>query len=142
MENQLTYTYDSFFIDVKTLANLIQKSGKKYTAIVAVAKGGLMLASLLAQELKIDRVDSVSIKSYRGQEKHTLELLNTLDTTLQDALIVDDIVDTGDTLKYVSERLKADSVALFYKPEKSHTKPTYHLHETSKWVVFPWEEEA
>ena len=141
MPEELKYTYDSFFIDVKTLANEIKKSGKQYKSLLIVANGRLFIGALLAQELEINHIDTVSIKSYTEKEQNAIHIINSLDHVLKekDVLIVDDIVDTGNTIKYLQERLKADTAVLFYKPEIAHTKPTYHLHETSKWVKFPWE---
>ncbi|MGE0207493.1 MAG: phosphoribosyltransferase, partial [Candidatus Babeliales bacterium] len=60
-------------------------------------------------------------------------------------LIVDDLVDTGETMKFLIEALK-DSLpkttikiaTLYYKPT-SCIKPDYYIEETTNWIVFPWE---
>lgn len=63
-------------------------------------------------------------------------LTNPFEKMHEETLIVDDIADTGLTLKkYGSLYLTA---TLFYKP-KSEVKPDFYIHETTYWIVFPWE---
>jgi hypothetical protein len=59
-------------------------------------------------------------------------------------LIVDDVADSGNSLKVVKEHVlqqgaeTAKVATLYYKPW-SVVKPDYYEKETSKWIVFPWD---
>jgi hypoxanthine phosphoribosyltransferase len=55
----------------------------------------------------------------------------------ESTMIVDDIADTGITLKEF-EGVNIASATLFYK-RRSSVKPTFYVEETDKWIVFPWE---
>ncbi len=134
----LNYEWDNFLIDCKTLANEIKKKEHPESLII-ITRGGLLLGGMLAQLLDIKQVDTICIHSYYRSRKDVLHVIKKAKMDMTKALIVDDLVDSGETMKYVTDRYKVNSATLFYKPKSAIIKPTYYLHETDKWVKFPWE---
>ena len=138
------YSYEACLADAKTL---ISQFDGQYDAILAVARGGLSLAHLLAKGLNIRTVYSVNIRSY---EKEVQQSHVDIDTEFflnsnERILIVEDIVDTGNSMialqSELSRRypdLRYDIAALFYKPS-ARIKPTYYVHEATQWIDFYWE---
>ncbi|HVF69771.1 MAG TPA: phosphoribosyltransferase family protein [Xanthomonadales bacterium] len=135
--NELIYTWDQFFADSKKLAELIAPAKPK--SLIVVTRGGMFLGGLLSEYLDIPIIETISIESYAEREKQLLKVLKLANSELPSPLIVDDIVDTGETMKYVTDKYKVKSAVLFYKPQTAIIKPDYYLHQTDKWVKFPWE---
>lgn len=118
------YSYEQFERDVEQIVQWINKNNLKFTGIYGVPRGGLILAVILSHKLKIP------LLTYR------LEITNR-------TLIVDDISDTGETLKdtLLGLRVKPKVVTLFIH---TNTKvlPDYFLREKKEdWVHFWWEHE-
>ncbi len=128
------------------LAAKILKSGKKPDQIVAIARGGLTLGHLLSDLLQIP-VSTITIQSYsdiqaQGEIKITAELQ--VPIAGKKILLVDDVADSGKTLKRAIAYLSGFSPAgvatatLFYKPRSVH-KPDFYAKKTSQWILFPYE---
>lgn len=135
--NETIYTWEQFFLDTKKLAVMIAPNKPK--SLIVVTRGGLFLGGMLSEYLDIPLIDTVCVNSYNEQEKQVLKIIKEARYDLPDALIVDEIIDTGETLKHLNERYNAKTAALFYKPKSAIIKPDYYLHETENWVKFPWE---
>ncbi len=116
----------------------------EFDTVVGILRGGFYVANLLSQitdkELKV-----VWIKSYRGEEKGRSEVVTwPHDVKRKNVLIVDDVVDYGDTLALAKTLLKlagaegVKAASLYLKPWAKE-KPEYYLEMTRKWILFPWE---
>ncbi len=125
----------------------IMRDRLKINCIVAISRGGMIPATILANCLGVRKVIVINVKLYKGiGVKGRLEIDRSLDLENIDTstvLIVDDIVDTGKTLEKVKEYVakhaqKIYTAALFVK-KWSKMKPDYYAYETTKWVIFPWE---
>jgi len=115
------YTWNQFEKDSDKLAQLIKKNNKSISGIYGVPRGGLILAVRLSHKLDLPLVlERSSIK--------------------KNTLIVDDIADSGKTLKLFDKADKYITATLFYN-RTSICKPTYFSRKKENWVVFPWEEE-
>ncbi|HUQ84803.1 MAG TPA: phosphoribosyltransferase family protein [Candidatus Limnocylindrales bacterium] len=136
---KLEYTWEQFFVDSEKLARIIAPHKPK--SLLVVAKGGLILGGMLSEYLDIPIIETVSVSSYSGQEKQELIVHKKALFDLPNPLIIDDIVDSGETLSYLKNEYKAKSAVIFYKPKSAIIKPDFYLHETDKWVKFPWEVE-
>ncbi len=135
--DQLAYTWKEFLIDAEELARLIKPDKPK--SLIVVTRGGLFLGGMLSEYLDIPIIETVSVESYVEREKQLMKILKLANSDLPDPLIVDDIVDTGETIKHLTEKYQAKTAVLFYKPKTAVLKPDFYLHETDKWVKFPWE---
>ncbi len=130
------------------LASEITKEGLEIDLIVGILRGGYIVARILGDMLGTGNIGVVEVKFYKGIEERAERPIITQPLTAdvrgKNVLVVDDVVDSGRTLEIVTEQVRlrgARSVrtaVLFYKP-KSIIRPDFFAHETSEWVVFPWE---
>ena len=139
------YAYDNFRQDTNLLIKKIQDVNPQ--AIVAIARGGMTLAHAMAEGLNIRDVQSVRTELYDETHKRdTLSLFGTCDfRDKKSVLVVDDIADSGETLKAVMDNLKNlhpevvfKSATLFYK-ESSVVEPDFWINEADDWIDFFWE---
>ena len=116
-----------------------------FNGIVAVTRGGLVPAAIVARELDIRLVDTVCISSYAWQDQgDELEVLKRVNSTGEGWLIVDDLVDTGKTAKTVRDMLpEAHFATVYAKPAGRPLVDTY-ITEVSQdtWILFPWDSES
>ena len=133
---------------VLNLADIIEKSEFRPDMIVGISRGGWIPARILADLLNIPKLANITVEFYVGiaktRKKPTITQSVSLPVKEKKILIVDDLADTGESLKLVSSYLKDQGASevklatIFYKPW-SVIIPHYFPQETSQWVVFPWE---
>lgn len=116
--------------------------------IIGVARGGLIPAVRLSHLLNDCLMRIIHVKYYKNVNETRDEpeiFWSDIGDLKGKILVVDDVADTGDTLKVVTDHLgdKLDGemriCTVVYKPS-SKIKPDYYVYETDGWVVFPWEE--
>ncbi|MHA1128838.1 MAG: xanthine phosphoribosyltransferase, partial [Alphaproteobacteria bacterium] len=118
-------SWDQIHRDSRALAWRLDGKGPNdgtWKAVIAITRGGLAPAMIVARELDIRTVDTISIKSYDHQEQSEAVVLKSPDMELmgdgEGVLIVDDLVDTGKTLKVVRDLFpKAHIATVYAKPE-------------------------
>ncbi|WP_201332453.1 phosphoribosyltransferase [Nitratiruptor sp. YY09-18] len=137
------YSYDEFLQDVKSL---IKRIDEDFDAIVAISRGGLTLGHFLGEYFDIRAVYTINAIGYEGQKKLAcVTLANTPDLSCHKrVLVVDEIVDSGDTLQQVMDELKSKfpdiiykSAALFYKPSARY-RPDFFVQYADEWIDFFW----
>jgi xanthine phosphoribosyltransferase len=147
-ENRYQRTYpiswDQLHRDAKALAwRLLDKDFFK--GIIAVTRGGLVPAAIIARELDIRLVDTICVSSYDWKnQKGEVKLLKGIEGDGQGWLIVDDLVDTGRTGKLIREMLpKAHFACIYAKPAGRPLVDTF-ITEVSQdtWILFPWDAES
>ncbi len=140
------YGYDEFIRDTKYLT---QKIDWEFDTIIGIARGGLSLAHILGEYYNIREVYTINTIGYEDTQKlETTELFNIPNLSRsQNILIVDDIVDSGDTLKLVIDTLSSTyphiaikSATLFYKPS-AIIEPHWYAKEAEGWIDFFWSED-
>lgn len=113
-----------------------------WKGIIAIARGGLVPAAIIARELDVRLIDTVCIRSYSDDNTQaSLEVLKGVDGDGAGYLIVDDLVDTGKTAKAVREMLpQAHFATIYAKPAGRPMVDTY-ITEVSQdtWIYFPWD---
>ena len=117
-----------------------------FNGIVAVTRGGLVPAAIVARELDIRLVDTVCIASYAWQDqKGEMKVLKSVDGNGEGWLIVDDLVDTGRTAKTVRDMLSPGPFWQQCMPNRPAGRlvDTY-VTEVSQdtWILFPWDSES
>lgn len=128
------------------LAERIRSQPESYDLIVGVARGGIPVAMVVSDHLDV-KLDIINVKSYGGiEERVTPRILSTLTEAVEGkrVLLVDDLVDQGDTMDTVSDFLRKQSpailkTAVLFKKPWTKTEPDYFLEVVDKWIVFPWE---
>ena len=140
---KIYYAYNEFRSDLK---ELVQKIDKEFDAIVPIARGGLSMAHMMGEYYNIREVYAINTIGYEDTKKlDEVRVFNIPD--LQEAksvLIVDDIVDSGETLVEVLKVLETKypevmfySATIFYKPAAS-IEPTWWLKQPKGWIEFFW----
>lgn len=115
-----------------------------WRGIVAISRGGLVPAAILARVLDLRLIDTVCIASYDGREKGPLEVLKPASPELGDGsgwLLVDDVADSGATAERARAMLpKAHYVTLYVKPAGRPFVDAF-LREVGQdvWIDFPWD---
>jgi xanthine phosphoribosyltransferase len=140
-------TWDQFHRDSRALAWRLTGIGP-FDAVVAIARGGLVPAAIVARELNIRTVETVAVKSYDHQSQGEIKLLKPItDGVLglhaagRKVLIVDDLVDTGATARAVREMLPGAHFATVYAKPKGREMVDTFITEVSQdtWIFFPWD---
>ncbi len=143
-----TLTYETFGVATRELALDSLKSGVEPEIVVAIARGGLLLAGSIAYALGIKSCGAVNAEFYTGVGTRLPEpimlppLLDEASIEGKRVLLVDDVSDSGRTLAMVVQLLEvagADvrTVCLYSKPGTVYD-PTYVWKRTDKWINFPW----
>ena len=139
-------SWDQFHRDARALAWRLAGSGP-FTGLVAITRGGLVPAAIIARELDLRVIETVCIASYdHFKNQAGLTVLKTLapDMTAKQGegmLVVDDLVDTGKTAQVVREMLpKAHFATVYAKPLGRPLVDTF-ITEVSQdtWIYFPWD---
>ncbi|MDA8232049.1 MAG: xanthine phosphoribosyltransferase [Magnetospirillum sp.] len=136
----LALSWDDIDRDCRALAALLAPKGP-FRGIVAIARGGLVPAALLARDLDIRLVETVCISTYDDRARGTPEVLKALSGDGQGWLVVDDLVDSGATAELVRAMLpKAHFATLYAKPEGRPQVDTFVAEVDQRvWIIFPWE---
>lgn len=141
-------TWNLIYKMLLNLAEKIRKDRFKPDVIVGVSRGGWPPARVLSDLLDNPNIANVRAEFYLGVAETKGEPVLTqpvsVDVAGKKVLVVDEIADTGKSLKIVKEHLMASGArdvkiaTVYYKPW-SMVKPDYYERETRCWVVFPWE---
>jgi len=101
-------------------------------------------AAIIARELDIHYVDTICVSSYTLRQQGELKIIKSIEgINGENALIIDDLVDTGKTAKIVRQMLPDAHFATVYaKPDGKPYVDTY-ITEVSQdtWILFPWDSE-
>ena len=147
-EKHFPVSWDEFHRDARALAWRLAGAGP-FDAIVAVTRGGLVPAAIVARELGIRVIETVCVASYDHISQGELRMLKAVADSIialgggkgKGVLIVDDLVDTGKTAKLVRDILpKAHFATVFAKPMGRPMVDTF-VTEVSQdtWIFFPWD---
>lgn len=129
-------------------ARRIRSDRFKPDVIVAVSRGGWVPARVHSDLLETANLTMVRTECYSGfkEAKPMPTLTQPLSACVDGkrVLVVDDIADTGRSLKLVKDHVtqkgaREVKVATLYRKPWSLVKPNYCEAETELWVVFPWD---
>jgi len=132
--------------DTRILVRRLMGRGP-WQGIVALTRGGLVPAAIVAREMSIHVVDTLCITSYDEQVQGKLNILKMPDAALKDGgagwLLIDDLVDTGTTMRAAREILpNAHFATVYAKPKGVDLVDTYVYDiDQDLWIFFPWDTE-
>ena len=116
-----------------------------FEGIVAVTRGGLVPAAIVARELEIRLIETACISSYHGSEQGRLDVLKGAPSAGSGKgwLIVDDLVDTGETAKALRAMMPDAHFATVYAKPNGRPLVDTFVTEVSQdtWIFFPWDME-
>ena len=141
-------SWDQIHRDSRALAWRLDGHGPEdgaWKAVVAITRGGMAPAMIVARELGIRLVDTISVKSYDHQDQTEAKVLNAPDKAIMGdgtgVLIVDDLVDSGKTLELVRSLFPKAHFATVYAKPKGRPQVDTFITEVSQdtWIFFPWD---
>ncbi len=141
-------SWDQIHRDARALAWRLDGKGPDdgtWKAVVAITRGGMAPAMIIARELDLRTVDTISIKSYDHQRQSEAKVLKSPDPDImgdgEGILIIDDLVDTGNTLKIVKNLYPKAHIATVYAKPKGKPMVDTYITEVSQdtWIFFPWD---
>jgi len=142
-------SWDQIYGSLLNLSEAVKKSGFEADLIVGVSRGGWIPARILSDLLENPNLANVTAEFYVGIAETKMEPSITQPVSVpvegKKVLVVDDLADTGKSLKLVTSHLKNQGASevrittIYYKPW-SITVPDYYEKETRHWIVFPWEQ--
>jgi len=141
-------TWNQIYAMLLSQAEKIRCSGFKPDIIVGVTRGGWVPARVLSDLLGIHALATVRVEFYLGvaetRNKPVLTHGVSAEVTRKKALLVDDVADTGKSLRLAIEHLQKQGttevrIATVYRKPLSVITPDYYEKETRCWVVFPWD---
>ena len=116
--------------------------------VIAIARGGLLLAGAIAYALDVKSCGALNVEFYSGVNERLPApimlppMLDEPSLAGKRVLLVDDVSDSGRTLSMVVELLRAAgadvrSVCLYSKPGTA-LEPDFTWRRTERWIAFPW----
>ena len=141
-------SYEGFGVACRELAQSIADSGYRPDIILSIARGGFFLGAGLGYALGVKNAFMMSVEFYTGvDERLPMPVVlppvpNQVDLSGAVVLIADDVADSGETLKLVTD-FCATSVrevrsAVLYEKTRSFITPDYAWKKTDLWINFPW----
>jgi hypoxanthine phosphoribosyltransferase len=151
MADREVLTWGTFGAASRGLAQTVADDGYEPTLLLTIARGGLLPAGTIGYALDLKKLISMNVEFYTGvDERLDMPVMlppipAAIDLTGARVLIVDDVADTGETLKLVRD-FCADHVAearcaMIYEKSRSVVKCYYVWRRTDKWINFPWSSE-
>ena len=118
-----------------------------WKGILSVTRGGMVPACLVAQEIGVKHIETISIESYSHQDQSTGPIIHyapTLENGGDSWLVIDDLSDTGKTFELIRTMFpKAHYACVYVKPNGAPQADTYIEDVPQEsWIYFPWELEA
>lgn len=140
MSQKYLVTWDMLQMSARQLAKRLLPADQ-WKGIIAVSRGGLVPAALLARELNIRYVDTVCISSYDHNNQRDLRVLKRAEGDGEGFIVVDDLVDTGGTAEAIRNLYpKARFVTIFAKPQGRPLVDDYEVDITQDtWIEQPWD---
>ncbi len=141
-------SWDQIHRDARALAWRLDGRGPDdghWRAIVAITRGGMAPAMIVARELDVRTVDTISVQSYHHQDQGEAKVLKAPDSKVMGdgtgILVVDDLVDSGKTLELVRKLYpKAHFATVYAKPKGEPMVDTFITGVSQDtWIFFPWD---
>ena len=145
--DEIVISWPELHRDARYLCSVLHELGD-WKGIIAITRGGLVPAALVARELDIRLIDTVCVVSYAAaatggaeQTRGDIHWIKKVEGDGDGWLLVDDLVDTGRTARAVRELLpKAHFAALYAKPLGRPLVDTFVKEfKQDKWIYFPWD---
>ncbi len=144
----LAPSWDEIYDLMIDLSQQVRQSKFNPDIIVGVSRGGWPPARIMSDLLSNSQVANIRVEFYKDigvrARKPQITQPVTIDVRKRKVLVVDDVADTGLSLKVVMDHLRrkrtkeARACTIYYKPH-SVFRPDYYARQTSKWIIFPWE---
>jgi len=140
--------WDQIYQMLLDLARQIRGDGYKPEVIVGVSRGGWPPARVMSDLLQNPNLANMKVEFYKDigvrNKKPRITQPATMEVIGKRVLVVDDVSDTGHSLRVVANHLRRKPVkelrvcTIYMKPHSIY-RPDYYSRTTRKWIIFPWE---
>jgi hypoxanthine phosphoribosyltransferase len=147
-EEREVMRWDDLGAGARALAEAVHRDGFRPDLVLAVARGGLLVAGALSYALDVKNTFTMNVEFYTGvdQRLDTPLLLppvpDPVDLRQARVLVADDVADTGATLRLVREfcapHVAEVRTAVLYEKPWSTISSDYVWRRTDRWITFPW----
>ena len=143
MSEKYVVTWDMFQMHARKLSERLLPASQ-WKGIIAVSRGGLFPAAVLARELGLRHIETVCIASYHDHNNQgELQVLHAAQVTNggEGFIVVDDLVDTGNTARAIRQMYpNAKFVTVFAKPAGAELVDDYVIDiPQNTWIEQPWD---
>jgi xanthine phosphoribosyltransferase len=137
-------SWEELHRDTRLLCREILDLEHSFKGIIAVTRGGLIPAAIVARELDIRLIDTVCVSSYGGaqaRQKGGVEVFKEVAGEGESMLLIDDLVDTGATAEVIRAMLPKAFFATVYAKPEGRPLVDHCVREVSQdtWIRFPWD---
>lgn len=114
-----------------------------WKGVIAITRGGLVPAAIVARELDVRLVDTICVTTYDEQRRGESSILKGFQGDSKGYLLIDDLVDTGTTAKIVKDQVPDAHFATVYAKPAGRPLVDTFITEVSQdtWIRFPWDME-
>ncbi len=142
MSAKYIVTWDMCQMHTRTLCESLLPA-KQWKGIIAVSRGGLFPAAILARELGIRHIETLCIASYEEHytQSESMRIIHAPEGDGEGFIIIDDLVDTGNTARVIREMYpKAHFVTVFAKPQGAPLVDNFVIEiPQDTWIELPWD---
>ena len=140
--------WDQIYQMLLDLAQQIRRDEYKPDVIVGVSRGGWPPARVMSDLLQNPNLANMKVEFYKDigvrNKKPRITQPATIEVIGKRVLVVDDVSDTGHSLRVVANHLRRKPaeelrVCTIYMKPQSIYRPDYYSRTTRKWIIFPWE---
>ena len=132
-----------FEILMRQLAERIKQTDHTFQQIYAISRGGLVPATRLAYLLDIPEIQAIGINSYKRKKRGRVYRYSDLPRKISNALIIDDVVCTGETLKLLYNNVELKDcmfITIFRQDDYEYPFEVVYAKHTYDWIKFFWED--
>jgi hypoxanthine phosphoribosyltransferase len=148
VDDRENLTWAEFGEASRSLAQQVADSGYQADVVIAIARGGMLLAGSISYALGVKSCGALNVEFYTGVDTRLPEpivlppMLDEVSLDGKRVLIVDDVSDSGHTLALVIRLLKASGAevrtAVLYTKPRTVQEADYTWRRTDRWINFPW----
>jgi hypothetical protein len=141
-------TWEDLGAGTRELAEAVWNDGYRPEIVLAIARGGLLVAGAMSYALGVKNTFTMNVEFYTGvDERLEMPMLlppvpDLVDFSETSVLIADDVADTGATLALVKEflagKVAETRCAVLYEKPRSSIRCEYVWRRTDRWIDFPW----
>lgn len=144
-------SWEGFGAAARELARQVVDSGYRPDLIMSITRGGMLPAGAMSYAMGIKNLHIINVEFYTGVDTRLpMPVLLppvpvAVDLSAKQVLIIDDVADTGETLRMVRDfcasHLAQTRTAVLYEKSQSVVKCDYVWKRTDEWISFPWSSE-
>jgi xanthine phosphoribosyltransferase len=123
------------------LARRLLPRRDEFKTIIAITRGGMVPAAIIARRLDIKYIDTVGVSSYEDKTQGQVQVIKTVPGNGEGCLVIDDLVDRGTTAQLIRQMLPKSVIAVLYAKPSGRPFADVVVEDVAQhvWVQFPWE---